>query len=70
MDLQAAKADNSATWKCAKLAAIFFFAMAGGLLVASLASLSGARAEASVVQNKSALTALSTSFAQGIAKRP
>lgn len=70
MDLQAAHDTNATTWKCARLAAVFFFAMACALLIASLTTISGSRAEANVARYTKAPAAMVTSYAQGFAARP
>ena len=49
MDLQAAKLLNAKSWLWAKLAAFAFFAIAGALLIASLASSHGPLAKAAAV---------------------
>jgi hypothetical protein len=46
MDLHAAQMLNGKTWIWAKLAAVFFFAIAGALLIASLTTLHGSSAKA------------------------
>lgn len=55
MDLNAAKDMNSTTWKGFRLVAILFFAVAGALLLASLVTPSGVRAEAGLDFNDAPL---------------